>query len=71
MDMNEKIKINPKLLKRIYELSKETNKNSSYHLNKALEDYIEERDDLKEAFKRLKNKSDRIISQKQIRKSIG
>lgn len=39
MNHKESLKIKPKLLKRIYKLSKETKKDPSYHFNKALEDY--------------------------------
>ena len=71
MNNNEEIKIKSKLIKRIYKLSKETKKDASYHLNKALEDYIAEQDNLKEALKRFNDNGDRIISPKQIRKSLG
>ena len=71
MNNKEEIKIKSRLIKRIYKLSKETKKDASYHLNKAIEDYIGEQDDLKEALKRLNDSDDRVISSKQIRNSIG
>ena len=70
--MNEfSIKVKEKIAKKIYKLSKETNKNSSYHINKALENYIEEYEDLQNALERLKDKSDVLVSPKQLRKSLG
>lgn len=65
------IKIKEKLVKQIYKIAEETNTNSSFHVNIALQNYIEEQKDLKIALKRMKNKSDLIISSKQLRKSLG
>jgi len=64
------IKVKEKIAKKIYKISKETNKNSSYHINKALENYIEEHEDLQTAMKRFKDKNDIVISSKQLRKSL-
>jgi len=70
--MNEvSIKVRVKIAKKIYKLSEETNKNSSYHINRALENYIEEQGDLKTAVERLKDKKDIVISPRQLRKSLG
>jgi len=71
MKKNESVKIKPKLIQRIYKLSKETKKDASYHLNKAVEEYIEEQEDLKEALIRLKDDDDSIITPGQMRKSLG
>lgn len=71
MKSTEEIKIKSKLIKRIYKLSKETKKDASYHLNRALEDYVDEQDDIKEALKRLKDNNDSILPSKQFRKSLG
>jgi RHH-type rel operon transcriptional repressor/antitoxin RelB len=65
------INIKEKFAKKIYKLSETTKKNPSYHVNKALENYFDEMDDLKEASKRLKDKNDRVISSKELRKSLG
>ena len=65
------IKIKDKLAKRVYKLSRETCKDTSYHLNKALENYLNETDELKEALKRLNNKKDKVISAKEFRSSLG
>ena len=65
------IKIKEKLVKQIYKIAEETNTNSSFHVNIALQNYIEEQKDLKIALKRLKNKSDLTISSKQLRKSLS
>ncbi len=65
------IKIKEKIAKKIYKLSKETNKDSSYHINRALENYVQEHEELQIAMERLKDKSDAVISPKQLRKSLG
>ncbi len=64
------IKIKETLAKKIYKIAEETNTNSSYHVNIALQNYIDEQKDLKIAMKRLKDKTDLLISSKQIRKSL-
>jgi predicted DNA-binding protein len=65
------INIKEKLARKIYKLSKETNKGTSYHINRALESYIAEQEDLKTALKRLNDKNDKIISSNKLRKSLG
>ncbi len=58
------IKIKNELAQKIYKIVKETKKNSSYHVNIALKNYINEQRDLKIALKRLNNTSDEVISSK-------
>lgn len=65
------IKIKKTLAKKIYKIADETNTNSSYHVNIALQNYIDEQKDLKIAMKRLNDKTDLMISSKQLRKSLG
>lgn len=71
MKTETSIKIKDKLAKRVYKLSRETQKDTSYHLNKALENYLDETDDLKEALKRINNKKDKVITSKEFRSSLG
>lgn len=69
--MSNQLNIKKKLSEKIYKLSKVSGKNPSYHVNKALENYFEEIDDLAEASKRHKDKRDLILSPKELRKSLG
>lgn len=69
--MTISVKIKENLLKKIYKLSKTTNKNASYYVNKALEDYIDEQEDIKIALKRLNDNRDLLLSPRQMRKSLG
>lgn len=71
MKSDTEIKIKDNLAKRVYKLSKETQKDTSYHLNKALKNYLDETDELKEAMKRLNNKKERSISSKEFRQTLG
>lgn len=71
MKNNLSVNIKERLKKRIYKLSKESKKDTSYHLNKALENYLDEIDELREALSRLKDDNDKIISSKELRRSIG
>ncbi len=63
--------IKDKIAKKIYKIAMESKKNSSYHVNIALQNYLDEHEDLKTAVRRLNDKSDPVISSKQLRKSLG
>ena len=52
-------------------IAKETERPRSFIIQKALESYIEDFADLQIALDRLHNKSDAIISGKELRKSLG
>jgi len=52
-------------------IAKETERPRSFIIQKALESYIEDFSDLQVALDRLHDKSDPIISGKQMRKSLG
>ncbi|MCI0450695.1 MAG: ribbon-helix-helix domain-containing protein [Chlorobi bacterium] len=69
--MTISVKIKDKLARKIKKISEETRRDSSYHFNKALENYISEQEDLKEALKRLNDKNDSLITSKQLKKSLG
>ena len=65
------VKLKEKLAKRIYKLSEDTNKDSSFHINKALENYLEELGEMDSALERLNDKNDPVLSSGQMRKSLG
>ncbi len=65
------LKIKNKLAEKIYKISENSNRTFSYHINEALRSYIEEQNELEAALKRLKDKNDKIISSKEIRKRLG
>jgi RHH-type transcriptional regulator, rel operon repressor / antitoxin RelB len=71
MKAEPSIKIKERLAKRVYKLSRDTQRDTAYHLNKALENYLDESDEIREALKRLNNKKDKVISSKDFRKSLG
>lgn len=52
-------------------IAKETERPRSFIIQKALESYIEDFSDLQVALDRLHDKSDPIISGKEMRKSLG
>jgi len=71
--MNTAISIRlPKVLAdKIDNIAKETERPRSFIIQKALESYIEDYADLQVALDRLHNKTDPIISGKELRKSLG
>ena len=52
-------------------IAKETERPRSYIIQKALESYIEDYADLQVALERLHDKTDPVISGKELRKSLG
>jgi len=71
--MNTAISIRlPKALAdQIDSIAKETERPRSYIIQKALESYIEDYADLQVALDRLHDKTDQVISGKELRKSLG
>jgi len=59
------------LADRLDSIAKETERPRSYIIQKALESYIEDYADLQVALDRLHDKTDPIISGKELRKSLG
>jgi RHH-type rel operon transcriptional repressor/antitoxin RelB len=52
-------------------IAKETERPRSYIIQKAIESYIEDYADLQVALDRLHDKTDQVISGKELRKSLG
>lgn len=71
--MNTAISIRlPKVLAdQLNSIAKETERPRSYIIQKALESYIEDYADLQVALDRLHDKTDPVISGKELRKSLG
>jgi len=71
--MNTAISIRlPKALAdQIDSIAKETERPRSYIIQKALKSYIEDYADLQVALDRLHDKTDQVISGKELRKSLG
>ncbi len=71
--MNTAISVRlPKALAdQIDSIAKETERPRSYIIQKALESYIEDYADLQVALDRLHDKTDPVISGKELRKSLG
>ena len=71
--MNTAISIRlPKVLAdQIDSIAKETERPRSYIIQKALESYIEDYADLQVALDRLHDKTDPVVSGKELRKALG
>ena len=65
------IRISDELAKQLSSISKETERPRSFIIQKALESYIEDYADLQIALDRLHDKADSIISNKELKKSLG
>jgi RHH-type rel operon transcriptional repressor/antitoxin RelB len=59
------------LADRLDTVAKETERPRSYIIQKAIESYIEDYADLQVALDRLHDKTDAVISGKELRKSLG
>ncbi len=71
--MNSPISVRlPKnLAEELNKISKETERSRSFHIEKALEMYFEERADLQIALDRLNNPADQVLSMDEMRKELG
>jgi RHH-type rel operon transcriptional repressor/antitoxin RelB len=65
------VRLSKALADRLDSIAKETERPRSYIIQKALESYIEDYADLQVALDRLHDRSDPVISGKELRKSIG
>jgi RHH-type rel operon transcriptional repressor/antitoxin RelB len=65
------IRLPEELTKNLDEIAKETERPRSFHIQKAIETYIEDFADLRIAIDRLRNPKDEVISSKELRKSLG
>lgn len=59
------------LVERLDAVAEETERPRTYIIQKALESYIEEYADLQIALDRLHDKTDTVVSGKELRKSLG
>jgi len=65
------VRLPKELAEQLDSIAKETERPRSFIILKALESYIEEFADLQVALDRLHDKSDPIVSGKELRKSLG
>ena len=65
------IRIPDNLALRLVEISKETERSKSYHVQKALEAYLAEQAELQIALDRFHDTTDPIVSTSDIRKELG
>jgi len=65
------VRLPKQLAERLDGIAKETERSRSYIIQKALESYIEDYADLQIALDRLHDRTDPVISGKELRKSLG
>jgi len=65
------IRLPDELTKHLDDIARETERPRSFHIQKALEAYIEDFADLRIAIDRLRNPKDEVISPKELRKTLG
>jgi len=65
------VRLPKELSEQLESIAKETERPRSFIIQKALESYIEDYADLQVAFDRLHDKTDPIVSGKELRKSLG
>lgn len=71
MSIVTSIRLPSKIARRLEGLAKVIDKPKSRIIQKALEEYLEEYEDYLIALERLKDKNDRIVSEKELRASLG
>lgn len=65
------VRLPKEIAERLDNIARETERSRSYIVQKALESYIEDYADLQIALDRLHDKTDSIVSGKELRKSLG
>ena len=65
------VRLPKELAEQLDHIAEETERPRSYIIQKALESYIEDYADLQVALDRLHDKTDPVVSGKQLRKSLG
>jgi RHH-type rel operon transcriptional repressor/antitoxin RelB len=65
------VRLSKALADQLDSIAQETERSRSYIIQKALESYIEDYADLQVALDRLHDKSDPVLSGKELRKSLG
>jgi RHH-type transcriptional regulator, rel operon repressor / antitoxin RelB len=65
------VRLPKELSERLDNIARETERPRSYIIQKALESYLEDYADLQVALDRLHDKTDAVISGKELRKAIG
>lgn len=71
MSTSMSIRLPDDLARQLDEIAKETERSKAFHIQKALEAYMEEYADLQVALDRLHDQTDPIVSSKEMRKSLG
>ena len=65
------IRLPESLAKELDHIAKETERPRSFHVQKALEGYIEDFADVQIALDRLRDQKDPVVSSREMRKSLG
>jgi len=65
------IRLPDELVEQLENVARDTERSRSFIVQKAIEFYLEDYADLQVALDRLRNKSDRIVSGDELRKSLG
>ena len=65
------VRLSEKLVKELNQIAKETERPKSFHIQKALEMYFEERADLQIALDRLNDLTDPIVTLDYMREQLG
>jgi RHH-type rel operon transcriptional repressor/antitoxin RelB len=71
MSATVSIRLPDELTKHLDDIAKETERPRSFHIQKAIEAYIEDFADLRIALDRLRNPKDVVISGRELRQSLG
>lgn len=65
------IRLDKKIEKRLEKLAKATGRSKSYYAKKAIEEFLEEREDYLLAISRLEDPTDEVINLDEMRRRIG
>ena len=71
MSVAVSIRLPETIAKELNHIAKETERSRSFHVQKALESYIDDFADVQIALDRLRDQKDHVVSSRELRKSLG
>ncbi len=71
MSTSVTVRLPDNLAHQLNDIAKETERSKAFHIQKALETYMEDHADLQVALDRLHDQTDPTVSSKEMRKSLG
>ena len=71
MNTSVSVRLSDDIVRQLEAIAKETERSRTFHIQKAIEAYLEDHADLQIALDRLRDQTDPVVSSKDMRKALG